>query len=252
MSVSNPSTQTTYNSQTISALGQWGADLDYGSYLGVNSHAVYIPAGFTHVSANGNKWLSSSAGADWFRVDAGYYMFRKAYKTTTPTSVDFNDAFSVGAPVATDTIVAWAQNTLDLSGTFNYFLMDATRTSTDEDGEVRIEVTDLTFTLSSATPVAAAGSSIEYYRINASLINTTTGDYIAIDYLLNLNTALIVNTSAHTVVDNDSSAYARGAITLSTYRHDWLKMTPGANVLQWDETGATGLTIVVKRRERKL
>jgi len=174
-------------------------------------------------------------------------MFRHA-----TLSGSYIDTFDVTAPTVDATAQDWSQATVDLSGTFNYLVMIPYRGGGSTE-EVRLEVDTITFTIQSSNiPVVSTTDSSEYYHINASLINTTTGDYIDIDHYCNLNTALIINTSAHTVADNNSGAYARGAIQLSNYRHDWLKMTPGANVLQWDETGATGLTIVVKRRERKL
>lgn len=264
MATTSPSLQTNETDVTFSVLGQYYVNTGYYPKFHYNDalipnsgqpHVVYLPSGYTHVSANGNKWLANTAGADWYRTDAGFYMFRKVYAPSPAAlyGVDsFSDAFSVAAPISTNTVESWSQATLDLGGTYNY-LVFAPQRGANKDGEVRIEVTDLTVTLSpDAIPVASVGSSIEYYHISAALINTTTGYYIDIDYNLNLNTTLIINTSGHTVVNNDNGTYERGAIQLSTYRHDWLRMAPGANVLQWDETGATGLTIVVKRRERKL
>lgn len=268
MATTAPSAQTNEASVIFSVIGEYFINTGYAPCVSINPgfpsgyefhghpNCAYIPAGATHVEAHGNRWLSSAAGTDWYLTSATNYLFRVG-SATTPSSLDqfsdFLDGFSVAAPGVTDATDAWTQASLDLGGTYNYFLLYAQRNVANDDGEIRLEITDLTATLNSSNlPVAAAGSSYEYYHINASLSNTTTGDYIDVDHYCNLNTALIISTAEHTVVDNDSGAYARGAIQLSTYRHDWLKMTPGANVLQWDETGATGLTIVVKRRERKL
>jgi len=238
MSSSTPSTQSDTSNITFSVLGQY---LTNGK--STNSEgAVYIPSGFTHVAATGKRWRQS-ASSTWFTT----HMFRHA-----TLSGSYIDTFDVTTPTVDATAQDWSQATVDLSGTFNYLVMIPYRSGGSTE-EVRLEVDTITLTIQSSNiPVVSTTDSSEYYHINASLINTTTGDYIDIDHYCNLNTALIINTSAHTVADNNSGAYARGAIQLSNYRHDWLKMTPGANVLQWDETGASGLTIVVKRRERKL
>ena len=262
MATTAPSAQTAESNITFSVMGEYYLDTGvnpmypFSTYVfGCIPSCIYIQGGFTHVAANGNRWMSSIAGTDWYRTDANYYMFRKS-SSVDSASLDytgFSDAFSVAAPGVTDTVNAWAQASLDLGATYYHFLFFPMRVAPTDDNEVRIEVTDLTFTrVSDNVPVASAGSDVEYYHINAKLSNTTTSDYIDIDYYSDLGSALVISTSAHTVVDNDSGVYARGAIQLSNYRHDWLKMTPGSNVLQWDETGATGLTIVVKRRERKL
>jgi len=245
MSTSSPSTQTGSASKTMSVLGSWVPDQSYSKYQ-YDGWGIYAQSGFTNVTANGKRWKSSAAGTDWWHITGGMYMFWKG------VAILNTGAFNVSAPAATDTVDTWTETDLDLGGTFYYLSFIPRREAANKDGEIRTEVDALTLTLSSDHPTATVGSSIEYYHINASLINTTTDDYINIDYYCNLNTALIISTSAHTVVDNDSGAYARGAIALSNYRHDWLKMAPGVNVLQWDETDATGLTIVVKRRERKL
>jgi len=247
MSTSAPSTQTGDSSLTMSVLGMWCPDLSY-AHFDTNGWGFVSQSGFTHIAANGKRWESSAAGTDWWRTDAGYYMFRVG--TTTPFS---NDAFNVAAPGSPDTVDTWSQASLDLSGTFYTVGFWPRRTSADEDGEIRTEADVVTLTnVSTNIPVASAGSSTEYYHIDADLVNTTTGDYITIDYNVALNSTLIINTEDHVVVDNDSGEYVREAITLSTYRHDWLKMNTGANVMQWDEDNAAGLTVVVKRRDRKL
>jgi len=246
MSTTVPGSQTGLTDKTFSVIGQYAPGNTYDASL--SNWSVYIPAGFTHVAASGKKWQSSAAGSDWFRTGAGYYAFRVSAGGTV-----FSDAFSVAAPSLMDTIETWSQASLDLSGTFYYGVYTPSRANTAYDWEARQELDVYTVTLNSSNcPVASAGNSNEYYHINAKLINSTTAESIDVDYYCDLNGTLVINTSSHIVLNNDSGAYARGAIALSTYRHDWLKMTPGANVLQWDETGAAGLTIVVKRRERKL
>jgi len=245
MATSAPSTQTGRTNKTFSVLGQYAPNTNYHAQY--SKFGIHVPSGYTHVTASGSRWLSSTAGTDWFLTTSGASEFAKSID-----GISLSVAFVVDAPGVTDTVDSWAQSSLDLGGTYYYFHVVASRSPANEDNEVRIELDTFTATLSSDYPVASVVASSEYYHINASLINTSTGDYIDIDSYLNLNAALIVSTSAHTVVDNDSGTYVRGAIALSNYRHDWLKMTPGVNVLQWDETGATGLTIVVKRRERKL
>jgi hypothetical protein len=241
MSTSDPETQTGTSNKTFSVIGEWAKDLDYAPLN--YGFLVTIQAGFTHVAATGKKWYSSTAGTDWFAAPTTYGSF----------GADNAWKFHVTAPSVADTIESWSQSTLDLGGTFYTMHMAFYRDFGDRDHKARIEADTFVFTIDATqAPVAGAGASNEYYHINSSLVNTTTGDYIDIDYYCNLNAALIISTADHTVVDNDSGAYARGAIQLSSYRHDWLKMIPGANVLEWDETGATGLTINVKRRERKL
>lgn len=261
MSTSSPSTQTTEADVIFSVLGQYFLDtgyipspIQYADYGAPGF--VHIPAGFTHVAATGKRWMSSAAGTDWYTTTAELVTFQKAYATShdqVENNSDTYDAFSVAAPGSTDTIDTWAQGSLDLSGTYNYFGFASRRDATDRDGEVRLEVDTLTVTLVSANiPVASAGVSAEYYHIDADLVNINTGEHISIDYNIALNSTLTIDTSGRTVTDNDSGTYVREAITPSTYRHDWLKLLTGANVLQWDEDDAAGLTVVIKRRERKL
>ena len=261
MATTAPSSQTLETGRVFSAVGEYYVNQSlYPTYsTGVSgNHPVifYHPAGFTQCSVYGNKWMASTAGTDWYATAAGSYIFKKsnvASRLLLDWWTDFDDAFNTAQPASFDTITAWSQVAFDLGGTQKYFGMIPLRTTSARDGEVRIEITSASFVIvSTDVPQVIVCPSVEMYHINAELVNATTGEYIVIDHYCDLGRTLIVDTAEKIVLDVDSGMSKRGAMLTSTYRHDWLKLSPGSNVLQWNEANATGLTIAIKRRERKL
>jgi len=82
------------------------------------------------------------------------------------------------------------------------------------------------------------------YPWSATITNSTTGETLTIQSndLVLLET-LIVNTSSKSVTGADDGVGHIGAISLDTTRHDWLRLQPGDNVLQFSDTGTTDVQI---------
>lgn len=113
-----------------------------------------------------------------------------------------------------------------------------------------IEFDGVTLALdSSGIPVKTIGAETSQYRIDATITNTTTGEAITLDWLMALNRVLTIDCDAKTVTYDDNTN-AFGAITLSTVRDEWLDLRNGSNTLQYDETGAAGLTLSIEFENR--
>lgn len=113
-----------------------------------------------------------------------------------------------------------------------------------------LEYDTITLTLDSAntpnaTPNAEAGS----YRTNAKITNSTTGEWITIDFNGATNKTLTVDCDAKTITYQDGTN-ARAALGFSSVRREWLDLNVGSNTLQWDETGVAGVTVGIEWENR--
>jgi len=121
--------------------------------------------------------------------------------------------------------------------------------------ETRCEVADATLTLhSDYVPQTGLVGEVVVYHLSARIKNTTTGDYIRVNYTIPLDEQLVIDTAAKEVTNMEDNTKAPGAIRLNDYtRAEWLPLSPGVtNTLEYTEASLTDVDLVIEYRERML
>jgi len=116
-----------------------------------------------------------------------------------------------------------------------------------------VEVGTVTVSLNaSETPQVSMSACAEQgnYALSCTITNTDTGEWITLDFDMELTETLTVDTDDETITyDADGSSQFQ-AIDWSSTRAHWLRLLPGNNTLQFDDTGTAGVTFVTKFEER--
>lgn len=145
---------------------------------------------------------------------------------------------------------SWSQNeTLDSGSKYVALWLD----SFDIYSSYRVEAADVTLTFNSSnTPTTAfTGSEQGAYPLACTLTNNTTGESIEFSYLMGTNEELEVDTYEKTVTDLEDDSQQMQALTLvGGARRHWLKLQPGNNTLQFDDTGTVAVTLTTEFAKR--
>ena len=128
-----------------------------------------------------------------------------------------------------------------MSGTYKYvrvFFKGAVGATANN--YVALEVTDATLTLSSSlVPQLSLGARQDNYYVNATITNTTTGDFFTIKGPLAVGESVVIDTELETVTTSDGS---KMIVAFSSRRAGWLDLQPGNNTLKYTEAGVSALT----------
>jgi len=118
------------------------------------------------------------------------------------------------------------------------------------------QIGDATVTLNSSntpaiTIAAEQGGTSSGYPLNCRITNQTTSKSIDLVFLTDVNGELEVDTDLRTVKDlGDNTSQFQALSLVDGIRKNWLKLSPGDNVLEYTETGAAGLTITLEFEAR--
>lgn len=227
---------------TIYTAQQHGTDVDPFDTLGiVNTTAgnenlarwqAYFPAGINSFTADGQtsadtaveavKFYTSVDGANWTRVG----------EFPATGSSDW-EGFSVALLNET---AGWRYLRFELLG---------------EVGEAEVYQAGVSFE-SDLKPVARLMPEVANYALALRITNTTTGEWIELTAPAGLSTGdvVTVDTEAKTVVAEPFGLNIYRAMTKSSHRAAVLRLQPGANTIQVDETGLDEVAITVTWRER--
>ena len=148
---------------------------------------------------------------------------------------------------ADDTWYAWSQaagvdwDPADVIALINYgssFLSDF------EAGTVTV------FLQAAEVPVVAVGSEQGNYELSATLTNQATGEAITLNFVMDLNSELEVDTynKVITWLEDDSRQYQ--AISFSSERRHWLRLEPGNNTLEFVDVGTGNVTLTTVQTPR--
>lgn len=112
------------------------------------------------------------------------------------------------------------------------------------------EASDVTLTLDSAkTPISIPQPEMTSYFLDCAVWNMSTVERIELTINMALNEDLIVDTDKKTVLKGGANQFQ--ALSLpGGVRRDWLKLQPGNNTLQFNDTGTNGVTITITYEER--
>jgi hypothetical protein len=202
--------------------------------------ALYNPATFTEITATGEKYratsnwpaaiklLKSTTGKKWVTV----------WTEATPTAADTWESISTHSAVS-------------LSTGFQYVKMSFSGTiGSTVDNYAAHEIEAATLTLASATVPQCIFTPAEQscYFINAKISNNTSGEWIKVTASMPLSTTLTIDCENKKAYTADNAPVSK--LEFSSVRKDWLNIRAGANTLQFDDTGTTGLTFVTNWRDR--
>ena len=102
---------------------------------------------------------------------------------------------------------------------------------------------------SSNLPTIAVGAEAAAYYFDATITNTTSGEYIKCAVPCLLNEIVTIDCENKEAYLSDGQ---RVSVILSTDRSEWLDLAVGNNTLQWDDTGTNAVTVHVQHRDRTL
>lgn len=158
---------------------------------------------------------------------------------------------SIADPTLAATWQSWSQNEALRSGSkYVGILLQPTYGGGGTD--MKMEAADVTLTLVSGNaPVITVVAEQGNYTLDAVLTNNTTGDALAIAFEMELNETLEIDTYNRTVTYLADGSNQYGAVSrVGGARRDWLKLQPGSNTLQFDDSGTAGVTVAVSYEER--
>lgn len=236
-----------YGGNQYSSADPWaeaGIRIDSADRLESGRMTIYNPCGIPDATvSNGEKWLEDEESAF-----GGTYIGRIQSSKDGQTWVD---EFTITKPTAASTWESFSGSIPFIAGGSVYMSLFVTN-----DGvhgiEGRVEFADFSISLNSSnTPTIVIGSELSNYDLDCRITNNTTGVAIDVKFNLSLNEDLEIDTYDKTVIYLDENSSQLQAMTLvGGSRRDWLKLQPGSNTLQFDDTGTNGLTIAVSYRDR--
>lgn len=98
-------------------------------------------------------------------------------------------------------------------------------------------------------PVITLTTAQDINFFDFTLTNNLTGEALVVNAPCPLNVTMTIDCEGKVLSMTNGERFS---ILLSTDRTDWLNLDPGANTLQWDDTGTQGVTIVTTHRDRTL
>jgi hypothetical protein len=120
-----------------------------------------------------------------------------------------------------------------------------------------VEVGDVTVTLNDAeTPVVTVNAEQGNYHLQGTLTNQDTGESITLDFVMDVNSEIEIDTASKTVIWLLDGSRQFQALTTGGTRatplakRNWLRLLPGSNTLRFDDTGTGNVTLTTEFRER--
>ena len=188
------------------------------------------PCGIT--AANFQNGEFYHARSDWWR--AGVY-------------ADSTIAYTIAAST-NSTWNAWSQNITGLSARSISLWLTGWWSSSYA---MRVECADVTVTINSSyTPLVALGAEESTYRLQPTLVNTTTGESLAIDAAVDVDTDLEIDVESHQVTLPDGSDAYNAVSAVEGVRRWLLRLQAGSNTLRYDEAGVVEVDVTVEFRRR--
>lgn len=195
------------------------------------------PCGITNVNfANGEKYTSNRTA--WVNGVA---------VVQSHLSGAWVDEYYIPTPTANSTWQSWSYSAAlsQTATTVGLYLKQIWYPHVN-----KVEAADVTLTLdSSATPSITVGAEQGNYSLACRITNNTTGVSLLLTFSMALNQQLELDTDAKTIIYLLDNSPQMTALTMAV-RRDWLRLQPGSNTIQFDDTGTNGVTIDFEWEER--
>jgi hypothetical protein len=233
----DPATAMGLAAYTYEAGGVWRSDSVQLAWLG------YFPDLVASVSASGEQFQTSASRP------APYLQAGKIISS-------FTNLWTVAAQSATDysTWTTWTKASSDATipvGTkYLRWWVTGTQTGTT-DHNSKIGASSLTVGLTNYPHVMIRTEGANY-KLDCTIRNTTTGDFMTIIYPMLLNETLYIDTDPDFPTAKHKGLVVNGAVSLSSVRSAWLKLQPGANTIGFESNlaAASNVTVIIKWRDR--
>jgi len=151
---------------------------------------------------------------------------------------------TLSAPSAADTWEAWSESAAasDWDAADTLAIVLYFKPSRVEVGTVEVHLN------ASEVPTVSVGGEQGNYSLGCTITNETTGDAITLDFVIDLDSELEIDTDQRTVtwLADDSGQFQ--ALSLSSARRHWLRLLPGSNTLRFDDTGTVTVTLSWEER----
>ncbi len=237
----NPATQMGMSVESLQWQGVWYGDVGYLRWF------INQPCGVTDITAVGEKYRYTTKWSIWAKLRAwvaSYGAFKSStcvdvwVTEVTPTVVQTWEATTARVAVALADTSTWL-------GFEFYSALGATANDANH-----LAYTDVELTIDATlNPTGVFGAELSNYSLRGRITNNTTGEWFELDWGMLLNTELVVDCEAKTVL-GPMNENAASAISFSSIRSGWLNLDPGVNQLQYDDLGTVGLTLTVYWRDR--
>lgn len=177
--------------------------------------------------------------SDWF----------KAYIKYSSGGATFTTEYTI--PASTNsTWNSWSRNATSLPAGTTYVRLELGG-FVSAAYPMRVECADVTVTLNSSyTPLVALGAEESTYRLQPTLVNTTTGESLAVDAAVDVDTDLEIDVESHQVTLPDGSDAYNAVDTVEGVRRWLLRLQAGSNTLRYDEAGVVEVDVTVEFERR--
>jgi len=232
--------------------GNEGSAVYTGEYveLGVSAYSalqssfqLYNPCGLSAANFTNGQKYSGSLG-NWASAINGIH------SSMDGSTWSLEDDIAV--PSTVSTWESWSDNETLTAGS-KYVRLAVAGLYTESFVYQYIEAADCTLTVdSSYIPTIGIGAEEATYTLDCKITNNTTGKAIELDYQMTLNQEIEVDTNRKVVTYlADNSNQYQALTVVGGPRKDWLKLQPGNNTIQFDDTGTNGVTIDFAWDERR-
>lgn len=230
-------TQHDYAYATFSVMGTWISELHGDAY----AWWLYNPCGIVNADwASGSRRIQSADGGSLSNFVASLRHWPRDGKW-------WQTLADISAPSSLDAWEAWSEAAGAAFDTSDYILMGLWFHPSE------VEVSTVTVTLDSTeTPVVDMTACAEQgnYQLQATLSSDVHDDTLEINFDMELNETLTIDTYEETVIYEKDGSSQFQAITLNSVRDRWFKMTPGNNTWTFTNVNTGNVTIVTKWRDR--
>jgi hypothetical protein len=220
--------------KAFTASGKWKAE------TAILQWTLYHPAGITHVTSAGETYRNTTS---WPLIVA----LQKGYNNGTRWVSQWN----LSTPTVVSTRTAWSKAAEALGATFNYIkFCFSGSVGALLNAEADMEVSSCTLTIDSTKrPSCTVLAEQASYWMDAKITNNTTGEWMAVSYLMALNSTITVDCENKVAYYSDNTNIL-SALEFSSARLDWLNLLPGANELQFDDVGTDTVSGVIMFNSR--
>jgi len=215
----------------------------------------------------GTKWVAEKAAISWDLVNqcgfSNVTASGKQYRTTatwpsvasfrhSSNGKDWSTDWNQTSPAGTSSWTAWSKGSTAISGspTNVQFYFSGVQPAT-ANAVASFEVLAVTLALVGANvPTVNFAAEQSNCQLACTITNVSTGESFSINYPAMTNKTMVVDCNLHSVVEDSQPAIS--ALSLSTIRVEWLDLVPGANVIQYDQTGTGNVTLGFSWENRSL
>jgi hypothetical protein len=216
------------NADPWEEIGMMVDDEPFGDGPREGRYQLYCPCGISNVNFSNGEARSADVAFGWHyhlksSVDGSNWT--NEYNIPEPALSNNWEPWNYNAAITADSLYIALYGNCNPGAGVNLFA----------------ECADVTLTIDNDITVTAA-SELDNYPLECTITNDTTGEAITITAGMVLDQILVVNTDEKSAILDDGTRLATAVVT-DTTRRDWLRLIPGENDLEFEDTGTQELEI---------